>query len=69
MKEIIFAKITCPNSKIYHKEIFQCYWKDVAVWTWDSTEYHSMFSDKPKRPAGGDATEGYIPFYTHLAAF
>ena len=46
-----------------------------AVWTWDSTEYHSMptqkhkFNDKPKRPAGGDAREGNIPFYTQLAAF
>ena len=27
------------------------------------------FNDKPKRPAGGDAREGNIPFYTQLAAF
>ena len=26
-------------------------------------------NDKPKRPAGGDAREGNISFYTQLAAF
>ena len=44
--------------------------RDGAVWTWD-TEYHSMkikkCHDKPNRPAGGDAREGNIPFYTQLA--
>ena len=49
-------------------------WKDGAVWTWHSKEYvyantKKQFNNKPKQPAGGDAREGNIPFYTQLAAF